>query len=194
MVSGVPFWLCQEKTGVRTVNVAPTVPSSPGCLPLAAPGTAGAQRAEWLREKNGRCGPEHLPTPTPRSRRAHPPGLTSIQQHQGSQHQERSRLPHKLVEHTPEGGAHCKEEEEEEEEGPCQAPGRRPYPARPAVCSLRFCLCPRFSLVAFSCPGNFLRAVLYMTRGQESKGRPQSKAQRDTRSRSGRSHHFSKAP
>lgn len=171
MVSGVPFWLCQEKTGVRTVNVAAAVPSSPCCLPLAAPGTAGAQRAEWLREKNRRCGPEPLPTQVPRSRRSRPRGLTSIQQHQGSQHQERSRLPHELVEHTPKGGAHC----EEEERGCARArDGASTPPGQPSVPCLGFVLNttrggrPQFPSVALSCPDNFLRAVLYVARGQDS--------------------------
>lgn len=48
---------------------------------------------------------------------AHTASLTSIQEHQGSQHQERSRLPHKLIQHTPEGRAHCRREE------PCQPRG-----------------------------------------------------------------------
>lgn len=63
-------------------------------------------------------------------------------------------------------------------EGPCQGPGRRPHPAGPAVCSLCFLPGfvlnttrggrPQFPLVALSCPDNFLRAVLYVARGQDS--------------------------
>lgn len=34
--------------------------------------------------------------------------LTSIQEHQCCQHQERSCLPHELIEHTPKGGPNCK--------------------------------------------------------------------------------------
>ena len=45
------------KTGVRRGHAATTVPTWPRCSPLAVPGTAGAQRAEWLREEKGEVRP-----------------------------------------------------------------------------------------------------------------------------------------
>ena len=58
--------------------------------------------------------------------------LTSIQEHQGSQDQERSCLPHKLIQHTPKGGAHC------EEDGAGLVPGRDcrpPLDQNPLLCA-----------------------------------------------------------
>ena len=128
-------------------------------------------------EKKKRCGPKHLPPGTPgsgppRSRPRGPRGLTSIQEHQGSQHQERSCLPHKLVQHTPKGGAHCREERE----GPVPGPGLMTTPwSRTILRFLRFSLYfvpntvwgghPTFCSGLLSCPGNFLQVVSHLRHG-----------------------------
>ena len=47
----------QGLEGVRRGRAAASAPTWPCCSPLAAPGTAGAQRAEWLREEKEEAWP-----------------------------------------------------------------------------------------------------------------------------------------
>lgn len=146
--------------------------------------TSGCARDGWSTQSwiaagdRQEGGSETRSAPVPRSRPRSAWGLTSIQEHQGSQHQERGRLPHKLVEHTPEGGAHCQGESElilQAEVGRCPQPhptwtGHPFLVLRSLFCSRSYWRWPPYSTSSgVKCPGYCLPAAPRLGHGQETR-------------------------
>lgn len=55
MVSGVPFWLCQQKAGVKKVEMATRAPSFPGAYLRLHPGRLEHEQLNsYEREEKGK--------------------------------------------------------------------------------------------------------------------------------------------
>lgn len=104
--------------------------------------------------------------------------LTSIQKHQGSEHQERSCLPNELIQHTPKGGAHCTAETE----GPVPGPRTKwPLPTGGAQVFLTFLYFVGIAILCSSAKSPWhLQAILHPeTWLRVPTGHPRSKNQRE---------------